>query len=120
MLLKLLLYVQAVFYVVAGANHFLHPAFYEKMMPPGLPWPSELQLLAGAAEVLLGIGLIPPKTRQLAAWGLIALLIAVFPANIYLAMHPDLMPGTTQTMQWVRLPVQLLFLAGVYRFTKPS
>ena len=119
MLLKILLYLQVVFYVGAGINHFRHPEFYIKMMPPMLPWPNELQLLAGAAEVLLGLGLIPVRTRQLAAWGLVALLIAVFPANIYLAMHPELMPGVSPAMHWARLPFQILFLAGAYRFTKP-
>ena len=118
MLLKILLYLQVLFYVGAGLNHFWHPEFYLKMMPPALPWPSALQLLAGAAEVLLGLGLIPARTRQLAAWGLIALLIAVFPANIYLAMHPELMPGTSPAMQWIRLPFQFLFLWWAYRFTK--
>ena len=119
MLSKILLYLQAVFYVGAGLNHFLSPNFYLKMMPPWLPWPSQLHLLAGAAEMLLGMALIPEKTRRLAAWGLVALLIAVFPANIYLAMNPELMPNVSPSGHWLRLPFQLLFLAWAYSCTKP-
>ncbi|MEO8025375.1 MAG: DoxX family protein [Bryobacteraceae bacterium] len=115
---KILLYLQAVFYLGAGANHFIHPDFYLAMMPPYLPWPSALQLTAGACEMAFGAMLLFPRTRVLAAWGLIALLIAVFPANLNLALHPELMPGVSPVSQWVRLPFQLLFLAWAYLFTR--
>ncbi|HVM97496.1 MAG TPA: DoxX family protein, partial [Candidatus Acidoferrales bacterium] len=79
---QVLLYLMAVFYVFAGYMHFAKPDFYMPMMPPYLPWHAELVFLSGVAEVICGIGLLFPATRQLAAWATIALLIAVFPANL--------------------------------------
>ena len=67
---------------------------------------------------MLGILLLIPATRVLAAWGLIALLIAVFPANLNLALHPDLMPGVAPVTQWIRLPIQFLFVGWAYLFTR--
>ncbi len=115
---RILLYVQALFYIVAGANHFVNPAMYMAIMPPYLPWPSALHLLAGAAEVMLGALLAIRRTRILAAWGLIALLIAIFPANLYLAQNPQILPGVSPTAHWIRLPFQLVFLAWAYLFTR--
>lgn len=83
MLKTVLLYVMALLYVLAGVNHFLNPDFYMKIMPPYLPWHLELVYLSGVIEIALGVLLIPRSTRKPAAWGVVALLIAVFPANIY-------------------------------------
>ena len=84
---RTLLWVMAVFYAAAGFNHLLNPQFYVAIMPPGLPSPEWLNVYSGLAEIVLGIFLLEPRTRILAAWGLIALLIAVFPANVYVAMN---------------------------------
>ena len=106
--------------VFAGAMHFLNPDFYLKMMPPALPWHSALVFLSGVFEILLGIFLLFPRFTQLAAWGIIALLIAVFPANIYLASHPELMPNASPTFHLLRLPFQAVFIAWAWWFTRPA
>ncbi|MFM7143737.1 MAG: DoxX family protein, partial [Alphaproteobacteria bacterium] len=74
------LWLMAAFYVFAGVMHFVRPEFYLPMMPTWLPAHRELILLSGAAEILLGLLLLPEATRRLAAWGVVLLLIAVFPA----------------------------------------
>jgi len=69
--------------ILAGANHFAHESFYVRIMPPYLPWPNELVWVSGVFEVVLGALLLLPITAAAAAWGIIALLVAVFPANIH-------------------------------------
>ena len=105
----------AVFFTAAGANHFRTPAIYLGMMPPWLPWPEAMNAISGAAEMLGGIGLVVPRTRRLAAWGLIALLVAVFPANLHVALQGR-MPGTdfSPLVLWLRLPFQVAFVAAVW------
>ncbi|MEO6246636.1 MAG: DoxX family protein [Opitutaceae bacterium] len=108
-------WVLAVFFTAAGANHFRAPAIYLGMMPPWLPWPQAMNAISGAAEMLGGIGLMVPRTRRLAAWGLIVLLIAVFPANLHVALQGR-MPGTdfSPLVLWGRLPFQVAFVAAVW------
>ena len=99
-------------FVALGMNHFFAPRFYLPIMPPFLPWPLALIFISGVAEILGGIGVLMPSTRKLAGWGLIALLVAVFPANIYAAMH-----GLGSIPPWIllaRLPFQIVFIAWVY------
>ncbi|MGE0398532.1 MAG: DoxX family membrane protein [Kofleriaceae bacterium] len=112
-----------VFFVGAGANHFVNPAPYLGMMPAEIPtsWHSALNVISGAAEILGGLGLILPATRRLAAWGLIALLVAVFPANVNMAIN-DLPLGESRIPTWAlwaRLPLQVVMVAWVYLFTRP-
>jgi uncharacterized membrane protein len=105
----------AIFFVAAGLNHFRAPEIYFGMMPPWLPWPVAMNVVSGAAEVLGGIGLLLPATRRLAGWGLIALLIAVFPANLHVALQGK-MPGfeISPVVLWARLPFQAVFIAAVW------
>jgi uncharacterized membrane protein len=105
----------ALFFVAAGLNHFRAPEVYFGMMPPWLPWPLAMIAISGAAEVLGGIGLLVPATRRLAGWGLIALLIAVFPANVHVALQGK-MPGFdfSPTVLWARLPFQAVAIAAVW------
>ncbi len=106
-------YILAIFFVAAGANHFLSPAMYLSMMPPWLPAPELLNQVSGAAEIAGGIGILIPRVRRAAAIGLILLLLAVFPANLHVAFNG--WPGA-DIPQWVlfaRLPFQLLFIAWV-------
>lgn len=107
-----------VLFVAAGANHFRAPDFYVKIMPPYLPWHYELVLISGAFEILGGIGLLIPRTQVAAAWGLIALLVAVFPANVHMALRPDDFPQIPPAVLWGRLPLQAVFIAWAYWFTK--
>ena len=105
-------------FIVAGLNHFRVAEFYVKIMPPYLPWPLELVYLSGIMEVALGGLLLVPKWTRLAAWGLIALLIAVFPANIHMALRPDLFPEFDRVVLWLRLPLQGVFIAWAFWFTR--
>lgn len=105
----------AVFFVAAGANHFRTPEIYLGMMPAWLPAPAALNGIAGAAEILGGFGVLVPATRRAAGWGLIALLVAVFPANVHVAIAGK-MPGldfSPQTL-WLRLPFQAVFIVWVW------
>lgn len=114
---KALKYIYGAFFVVAGVNHFVDPSFYLKMMPPYLPAHEALNYISGAAEIVLGIALMVPKTQRMAAWGLIALLIAVFPANLYMAQNPELF-GISADALYVRLPMQLVLIYFAWRFTR--
>ena len=100
-----------VFFVVAGIGHFVAPRFYLAIMPSALPWPVALIYISGVAEILGGLGVLLPATRKLAGWGLIVLLVAVFPANIYAALHG--MGSIPSWILWARLPFQIVFIAWV-------
>ena len=110
-------------FIAAGANHFRKLDLFVRIMPPYLPWHRELVLVSGACEIVLGGLLLVPRYSRYAAWGLIALLIAVFPTNLYMAMNPDrfadLVPNFTITpvMLWLRLPLQGVPIAWAYWFT---
>ncbi len=106
------------FFVAAGANHFINPGFYTRMMPAYLAWHSELVAISGVAEVVLGAMLLVPRFQVMAAWGLIALLIAVFPANLNMAVHAEQFPTISQTALWIRLPLQGLLIAWAYWYAR--
>jgi uncharacterized membrane protein len=119
--LKIILkYLLCVFFVAAGLNHFINPAFYLKIMPPYLPWHLFLVYLSGFLEVALGVVLLLPAFTRTAAWGLIALLIAVFPANIQMAANPELYSDISPLALWLRLPLQAVFVAWAYWYTRPA
>jgi len=120
MLMTILRYVFGIALALAGLNHFIHPDGYIRIVPPYLPSPVALVELSGIAEIVLGILMLIPRTVRLAAWGSIALLIAVFPANIHMALHPELFPGIPPFLLWLRLPFQILFIAWAYYYTRPS
>lgn len=114
------LILMSLFYTAAGINHFVNPNFYLRMMPPYLPLHLELVYLSGLIEVALGIAIAIPRVRHLAAWGIIALLIAVYPANIHMALHPELFPEFSRLGLYLRLPVQILFIVWAYWYTSPA
>jgi uncharacterized membrane protein len=87
-------------------------------MPPYLPWHLELVYASGFFEIVLGILLLVPKKSSLAAWGLIALLIAVFPANVHMALNTALYPAIDPVLLWLRLPLQGVLIAWAYLFTR--
>jgi uncharacterized membrane protein len=103
----------ALLFVGAGVLHFRHPETYLRIMPPALPAPRLLVLLSGVAEVAGGLGLLLPATRRLAAWGLLALLVAVFPANVHMLglAHELHIPAW---VLWTRLPLQPLLMGAVW------
>jgi uncharacterized membrane protein len=110
-------YVLAIFMIGAGTMHFVNPGFYLKIMPPYLPMHEELVLVSGVCEVLLGALLLIPQCSRLSAWGIIALLIAVFPANLYLYQHQDILPASP-IMHLLRLPLQGVFILWAYWHTR--
>ena len=118
---RVLLWVMGAFYIWAGTAHFLRPDYYLPMMPPYLPWHYELVILSGVAEVLCGVGVLIPATRKAAAWATIALLVAVFPANIHVAFNNVPVFGATEgagPAGYIRLPFQLVLIAWAYWSTK--
>ena len=112
------IYIMSIFYIQIGIKHFTNVEWFMKIMPPYMPLHKELVYLSGIFEILLGIMLIFEKTRFLAGWGLILLLIAVFPANIYLAQTNGTALNTTPLIAWGRLPFQAVFIVLAYWHTK--
>lgn len=98
--------------------HFTHVHLFELVMPAYLPWHRELVLLSGVFEILGGVGLLVPATRRFSAWGLLALLVAVFPANLNMAIHEIHLPvdwlPQSRTGLWIRLPFQLVIALEVW------
>jgi uncharacterized membrane protein len=107
----------AILFIVAGCMHFLIPPTYLKIVPPFLPAPRILVQLSGAAEILGGLGLLLPSTRQAAAWGLVALLIAIFPANIYMVVNHTRFASIPLWALWLRLPFQLPLIYWAWYYT---
>ena len=107
----------AALFVLAGVGHFVRPDFYLRIMPPYLPFHRPLVLLSGVFEVALGVLLLVPRFSRLAAFGLIALLIAVFPANIYLYQHQEIWP-LTPLVHLIRLPLQGVLILWAYLYTR--
>ena len=103
----------AVFFIVAGVFHLSEPELYLQIMPPYFPAPQFLVAVSGVAEIAGGIGLLIRPVRRAAGWGLIALLVAVFPANIYMLQHPGLFHFAPWVL-WARLPLQGIFIAWVW------
>ena len=112
--------VLGVLFIVAGVNHFANTAMYASIMPPYLPWHVELVYLSGVAEMFFGAMLLPRRYASFAAWGLIALCIAVFPANLHMALHAELYPSLPTWSLWLRLPLQGLLMAWIWCYTKDS
>lgn len=105
------------FFVFAGVMHFVIPKTYERIVPPYLPAPRTLVYASGAAEIAGGAGLMSRSWRRVAGWWLIATLIAVFPANVHMALNAEefpQVPGGAVAL-WGRLPVQGMFIAWVLR-----
>ena len=117
--LKLLsIITMGLFYISVGVNHFTDPYWFLQIVPPYLPYKIELVYISGLLEVILGLMLLIPKTRFYAGWGLIVLLIAVYPANIYLAQTNGEAMNTTPLVAWGRLPFQFIFIGLAYWHTK--
>ncbi|QEH38978.1 hypothetical protein OJF2_75900 [Aquisphaera giovannonii] len=105
-------------FVLGGIGHFVATGPYMRIMPDYLPYHRELVLLSGAFEVALGVMLLVPRTSRLAAWGLIALLVAVFPANVEMYRHADRFSVPAWALL-ARLPLQALLIGWAYAYTKP-
>ncbi|PAP80762.1 hypothetical protein B1759_05150 [Rubrivirga sp. SAORIC476] len=107
-------------FIGTGLLHFLKPRMFEAIVPPSLPAPRALVLISGAAEILGGLGLLVPAVRPWAGWGLVALLVAVFPANLYMARESERFRRLAP--RWLllaRLPLQLVLIAWVLWASRP-
>ncbi|HKV39520.1 MAG TPA: DoxX family protein [Blastocatellia bacterium] len=111
-------YLLGVFFVAAGLNHFISTVFYMNIMPPYLPWHLLLVYVSGGFEIGFGVFVLIPRFSVVSAWGLIVLLIAVFPANIHMAVHPWLYPNISPLALWLRLPLQAIFIVWAFWFTR--
>tara|TARA_B100000767_G_C19624375_1_gene475487 strand:- start:6 stop:458 length:453 start_codon:yes stop_codon:yes gene_type:complete len=107
----------AIFFIVIGCDHFIRPNFYVGIMPPYLPAHLELVYLSGLLEILGGVAVLIGALRRLAGVGLMVLLVAVYPANVHMAMHPELFPELDLGALYARLALQFVFLYWVYAST---
>jgi uncharacterized membrane protein len=118
---RVALVLASIFYISAGILHFTKTEFYLKIVPPYIPWHLAMVRISGGCEIAGGIGLLIPATRRAAAWALVALLIAVFPANIYMVTDPVAAGAASISplVLWGRLPLQFVFIAWVLWATRP-
>ena len=112
-------------YVVAGIAHFLAPKRFAEAIPPSFPRPVGLVYLSGIAEIILGVGVAWRRTRRPSAWGIVALLVAVFPANVHLArsdtlndLVPESLVAPARVAAWVRLPFQGVLIGWALRYAR--
>lgn len=110
-------YAMALLYIVAGITHFVKPDFFLKIVPPYLGYPGVLVMVSGLFEILFGTLLFFPSVRVWAAWGIILLLIAVFPANVYMA-YGEKFALISPWIRWGRLPLQFFLIWWAYQYTK--
>lgn len=117
---RIALLLLAAFFVFAGVSHFTNEAFFVRIVPPWLPYPLLMVRLSGVAEIAGGAGVLIPGLRRVAGFGLLALLVAVYPANVEMALHPERFPDTSPAFLYARLPFQLLLAAWTWWATKPD
>lgn len=120
-----LLFLMGLLYVVAGVLHLLVPAPFERIVPRELPASRALVYLSGLAEIALGVGVLVPRTRRTSAKGLILLLLAVFPANVNMAVRdvganplPERVEGLYDAALWIRLPLQGVLIAWAWWYAR--
>ena len=117
---NLVLFGLAAFFINAGVNHFINPDFYLSIMPPAFPLHSGAVYISGFFEVLGGVCVLIPRLRKIAGWGLVALLVAVYPANIYMAITREVFPDIPIAALYVRLAFQFLFFYWAFSVTRPA
>lgn len=118
MLGRISLYVMAAFYVAAGINHFINPEIYIGITPPWLPFQTSLVYISGGVEVAGGLLLLSSRTLNIGAWIIIGLLLAVFPANIQMAINYYAVGHSMLWLALLRLPFQLVLIGWAWKFTK--
>ena len=115
---KLSLFGLAVFFIYFGIDHFVNVEFYLSIMPPAFPMHLEAVYISGLFEILGGVCVLIPSLRRIAGLGLIALLVFVYPANIYMAITPEAFPEISIELLYFRLPLQFLFIYWAYSVTR--
>ena len=114
-------YLMSIFYISIGINHFTSPDWFVQIVPPYMIYKYELVYISGFFEIILGALLCFPRFKRITRWGLILLLIAVYPANLYLAFYQqpqELIGISSFAASWVRLPIQFIFLGIAYWHSK--
>ena len=113
-------WITGLLFAIAGVLHFVFTPAYVAIVPPMLPGPRMLVWISGIAEIAGGVGLMIPSVRVAAGWGLVALLVAVFPANVYMAMRQGAPAGPQipAWALWARLPLQAVFIWWVLRVSR--
>jgi uncharacterized membrane protein len=116
---EVLKWIYGILFALAGANHFAATDFYLSIMPPYLPWHLALVYVSGACEIAVGLALLVRRVERFAAWGMVALIVAVTPANLHMALHAELYPQFSAAALWARLPLQIVLLLWAYWYTVP-
>lgn len=106
------------FMIAAGVAHFVRPEFYLRIMPPWLPWHEELVFVSGVCEVVAGGLVLIPATRRAGGLFAIAVLLGVFPANVWMALDPSIWPEVPTWARWARLPLQALLILWAWWATR--
>lgn len=114
------LFALAAFFITFGVDHFVNPDFYLNIMPGYLPLHLEAVYVSGFFEIVGGVCVLVPRLRSAAGWGLVALLVAVYPANIHMALNPDLFPEIALSLLYIRLLFQFIFIYWAYSATRPD
>ena len=117
---KIILFGLAIFFIFFGIDHFINPDFYLSIMPPAFPLHKEAVYISGFFEILGGLGVLISRFRKIAGWGLIVLLVTVYPANIYMALTPEAFPNISIELLYFRLALQFLFFYWAYVVTLPA
>ena len=115
---KLSLIGLSLFFIYFGIDHFINPEFYLSIMPPAFPLHAEAVYISGFFEILGGMSVLIAPLRKIAGWGLVVLLICVYPANIYMAITPEAFPDISRGLLYFRLPLQFLFIYWAYSVTR--
>jgi uncharacterized membrane protein len=114
---EITLYIMASLYVLAGIYHFVNPQFYLRIIPPYIPWHKAMNFISGATEIILGLLLFYTPYSTYAAWGIIILLILIFPANIYHLSSTKPNKGIPIWVLWLRIPFQGIFIWWAWWYT---
>ena len=117
---KFALFIFSFIFIYVGIDHFINPEFYLKIMPPSFPFHLEAVLISGFFEILGGVGILISRIRKFAAWGLAALIVAVYPANIYMALSPESFPDYPLYLLYFRLVLQFGIFYWAYLITTPK
>ena len=117
---KIVLFGLAIFFIFFGIDHFINPDFYLSIMAPAFPLHKEAVYISGFFEILGGLGVLISRFRKIAGWGLIVLLVTVYPANIYMALTPEAFPNISIELLYFRLALQFLFFYWAYVVTLPA
>ena len=111
---KIVLLSLAIFFIYFGIDHFVNPEFYLSIMPKSFPFHHEAVYISGFFEILGGFGVLVARLRKFAGWGLIVLLISVYPANIYMALYPEVFPQYSLGLLYFRLFLQFIAFYWAY------